>query len=96
MTETAEPGTDVRVLPGARSGDKTCILITDGGSGPLSRHADALETIRLEHAAHTLARARSLPPSASATELRTFLQHLTDHLEEVLLVARSRGRRPRP
>ncbi len=95
MTETAGSGTDVRVLLGAGPEDKTCILITDGGSGPLSRHADAVETIRLDHAAHTLARARSLPPSASVTDLRRYVHHLADHLEEVLLVARSRGRRLR-
>ncbi|OII61044.1 hypothetical protein BJP40_07345 [Streptomyces sp. CC53] len=83
----------MRVLSGARPGDKTCILITDGGSGPLSRHADAVETIRLDHAAHTLARARSLPASVSVAELRRYVHHLADHLEEVLLVARSRGRR---
>ncbi|MFV2119474.1 hypothetical protein ACE14D_13920 [Streptomyces sp. Act-28] len=74
---------------------RTCILITDSEGGPVSRYADSIESIRLDHAAHALARARRLAPSASADDLRGLVECLAGHLGEALRVADSRGRRLR-
>ncbi|KAF0646940.1 MULTISPECIES: hypothetical protein [Streptomyces] len=91
MKET-ESSTEVRLLPGVGADGRTCILVTDEEGGTVSRYADRLEAILLGHAAHSLARARSLAPAASAADLRTLVECLADHLSDVLRVAESRRR----
>ena len=91
MSELHEP----RLLPWAGSGGKPCYLITDDHGGPVSRLADATETVRLGMGRELLAHARELLPDAPRGELRYLAECLTDALADALRVAESRGRRLR-
>jgi hypothetical protein len=81
------------LLPWAGPEDKPCYLITDGDGGPLSRLADATESIQLGMGAELLAHARDLLPQTPPGELRFLVERLTEALQDALRVAESRGLR---
>ncbi|MGW2563094.1 hypothetical protein ACWCXB_28430 [Streptomyces sp. NPDC001514] len=84
---------EARLLPWTGPEGKTCFLITDDHDGPVSRLADATESIHLGMGADLLAHARRLLPDAPTGELRYLAERLADALDAVLRVAESRGRR---
>ncbi|MER6995256.1 hypothetical protein [Streptomyces sp. NPDC000410] len=91
--EPLEPAHEVRLLPWSGSEGKLCYLITDHHGGPVSRLADATESIQLGMGAELLAHAREILPDTPVGELRFLTECLTDALHNALRVAESRGRR---
>ncbi|MGW1885605.1 hypothetical protein [Streptomyces sp. NPDC001970] len=86
---------EARLLPWSGPEGKPCFLITDDHGGPVSRLADAMESIHLGMGTELLAHARRLLPDAPTGELRYLAERLTDALDSALRVAESRGRRLR-
>ncbi|MFF4571462.1 hypothetical protein [Streptomyces sp. NPDC001410] len=82
-----------RLLPWKGSGGKPCYLITDDRDGPLSRLADATESVQLGMGSQLLAHAREILPDTPPGELRFLAECLTQALDDALRVAESRGRR---
>ncbi|GGL90127.1 hypothetical protein GCM10010129_37480 [Streptomyces fumigatiscleroticus] len=82
-----------RLLPWAAAEGKPCYLITDDEGGPVSRLADATESIQLGMGSRLLAHARDMLPGAPDGELRYPAARLTEALEDSLRIAESRGRR---
>jgi hypothetical protein len=73
-----------RLLPWAGSEGKPCYLITDGDGGPLSRLADATESIQLGMGTELLAHARDMLPQTPPGELRFLAERLTEALQDAL------------
>ncbi|MFD3625668.1 hypothetical protein [Streptomyces sp. NPDC058698] len=84
---------EARLLPWAGSEGKACYLISGDHGGPVSRLADATETVQLGMGRELLAHARELLPDAPRGELRHLAECLTHALTDALRVAESRGRR---
>ncbi|WP_200307361.1 hypothetical protein [Streptomyces adelaidensis] len=84
---------EVRLLPWTGAEGKPCYLITDEEGGPLSRLADATESIQLGMGAELLAHAREILPEAPRGELRFLAERLTEALADASRVAESRGQR---
>jgi hypothetical protein len=82
-----------RLLPWSGPEGKPCYLITDGNGGPLSRLADATESIQLGMGTELLAHARDMLPETPPGELRFLAERLTEALQDALRVAESRGLR---
>ena len=82
-----------RLLPWTGSEAKPCYLITDDRGGPLSRLADATESVQLEMGGRLLAHARDILPDILPGELRFLAECLTQALDDALRVAETRGRR---
>ncbi|WBO69270.1 hypothetical protein [Streptomyces camelliae] len=82
-----------RLLPWTGSEGKPCYLVTDDHDGPLSRLADATESVQLGMGGHLLAHAREILPDTPPGELRFLAECLTQALDDALRVAESRGRR---
>lgn len=92
MGEEASP----RLLPWSGAEDKPCYLVTDDHGGPLSRLADATESIQLGMGTELLAHAREMLPNTPPGELRFLAERLTEALQDALRVAESRGLRCGP
>ncbi|WP_405536663.1 hypothetical protein OG787_26935 [Streptomyces sp. NBC_00075] len=82
-----------RLLPRTGQEGKPCYLITDEHGGPVSRLADATESVQLGMGAELLAHARELLPGTPRGELRFLAERLTEALHDALRVAESRGQR---
>lgn len=82
-----------RLLLWSGAGGKPCYLITDDHGGPLSRLADATESIQLGMGTELLAHARELLPDTPRGELRFLAGRLSEVLQAALRVAESRGHR---
>ncbi|WP_330289007.1 hypothetical protein [Streptomyces sp. NBC_00576] len=82
-----------RLLPWSGQQGKPCYLITDAHGGPVSRLADATESIQLGMGTELLAHARELLPDTPLGELRFLAERLTEALRDALRVAESRGQR---
>ncbi|MBN0049091.1 hypothetical protein JS756_34425 [Streptomyces actuosus] len=85
--------TPPRLLPWAGSGGKACYLITDDPGGPVSRLADAMESVQLGMGGQLVAHARQVLPDTAPGELRFLAECLVRALDDALRVAESRGRR---
>jgi hypothetical protein len=82
-----------RLLPWSGPEGKPCYLITDENGGPVSRLADATESIQLGMGDALLTHAGDLLPDAPPGELRYLAERLTEALRDALRIAESRGRR---
>jgi hypothetical protein len=82
-----------RLLPWTGQEGKPCYLIADDHGGPVSRLADATESIQLGMGTELLAHARELLPDTPRGELRFLAERLTEALRDALRVAESRGQR---
>ncbi|CBG72162.1 hypothetical protein F3K40_13605 [Streptomyces sp. LBUM 1478] len=87
---------EVRLLPWTGIEGKPCCLVGDGRGGPISRLADATESIQLGMASELLAHARDMLPNALPGELAFLSARLTEALADALRVAESRGHRLGP
>ncbi|MFP3989368.1 hypothetical protein U9R90_18115 [Streptomyces sp. E11-3] len=89
-----EPPHHARLLPWSGPEGKPCYLIGDG-DGPVSRTADAMESVQLGMGAELLAYSREMLATTQPPphELRFLVQHLTEALHNALRVAESRGDR---
>lgn len=85
-----------RLLPWSGPEGKSCYLITDARGGPLSRLADATESVQLGMGTELLAHARDMLPDSPPGELRFLAERLTEALRDALRIAESRGRRSVP
>jgi hypothetical protein len=83
----------LRLLPWTGTEGKSCYLITDDRDGPVSRLADATESVQLGMGGQLLAHAREILPGIPPGELRFLTECLAQALDDVLRVAESRGRR---
>lgn len=84
---------ELRLLPWAGGAGKPCYLISDEHAGPVSRLADATESIQLGMGRELLAHADDILPDAPRGELRFLAECLTGALRDALRVAESRGQR---
>ncbi|MEU8988829.1 hypothetical protein AB0C98_20675 [Streptomyces sp. NPDC048558] len=91
---STHPATGVRLLPWTGEGGKPCYLDTCG-TGPVSRVADAVESVQLgmagellDHADDMLADRRAMP-----AQLRFLLARMSEALTDVRRIAESRGAR---
>ncbi|MEU6393102.1 hypothetical protein [Streptomyces sp. NPDC046939] len=85
-----------RLLPWVNLDGHPCYLFTDAsGTSHLSRMADDIEAIQLDMADDLLGHAVDLigDSSATASQLRYLAARLTESLNDVHRVARSRGER---
>ena len=82
-----------RLLPWSGHEGKPCYLIADDQGGPVSRLADATESIQLGMGTELLAYARELLPDTPRGELRFLAERLAEALRDALRVAESRGQR---
>lgn len=82
-----------RLLPWSGAEGKPCYLITDENGGPVSRLADATESIQLGMGDALLTHAGDLLQDARPGELRYLAERLTEALRDALRIAESRGRR---
>ncbi|MFE1308419.1 hypothetical protein [Streptomyces sp. NPDC058755] len=82
-----------RLLPWSGTKGKRCYLITDVDGGPVSRLADATESIQLGMGKELLAHALDMLPDTPPGELRFLAACLTEALRDALRIAESRGRR---
>ncbi|MEU6677211.1 hypothetical protein [Streptomyces sp. NPDC046853] len=83
-----------RLLPWPGPEGKPCYLIGDA-TGPVSRVADAMESVQLGMGGELVTYARDMIPNASETEIRYLAERLTEALQDALRVAESRGQRLR-
>lgn len=83
-----------RLLPWPGPEGKPCYLIGDA-TGPVSRVADAMESVQLGMGGELLTYARGMLTDAPEGELRYLAQRLTEALQDALRVAESRGHRLR-
>ncbi|MFC8128119.1 hypothetical protein [Streptomyces sp. NPDC057302] len=81
-----------RLLPWAGPEGKPCYLIIDD-TGPVSRVADAMESVQLGMGGELLTYARETLADTPEHELRFLAQRLTEALHDALRVAESRGLR---
>ncbi|MEU0965208.1 hypothetical protein ABZ357_07095 [Streptomyces sp. NPDC005917] len=91
--ESPEPPHDPRLLPWSGPEGKPCFLITDDHGGPLSRLADATESIQLGMGTQLLAHARDMLPDSPRGDLRFLAERLAEALQDALRIAESRGQR---
>ncbi|MGW0845548.1 hypothetical protein ACWD26_36525 [Streptomyces sp. NPDC002787] len=91
--EEPQPAVLGRLLPWAGADGKLCYLITDDRGGPVSRLADATESIQLGMGTELLAHAQNLLADTPQGELRFLAERLTEALASALRVAESRGQR---
>ncbi|WP_241777665.1 hypothetical protein [Streptomyces sp. CT34] len=87
-----------RLLPWSSADGKPCFVVGDG-TGPVSRIADSIEAAQLDSAAELIDESRRVLAGRAWTsgELQLLTVELTDSLDEVHRVARSRGARlPKP
>ncbi|KUL26585.1 hypothetical protein [Streptomyces regalis] len=82
-----------RLLPWSGPEGKACYLITDDHGGPVTRLADATESIQLGMGGELLAHAHDMLPDTPPGELRFLAERLTEALHDALRIAESRGRR---
>jgi hypothetical protein len=82
-----------RLLPWSGAEGKPCYLITDNHGGPVSRLADATESIQLGMGGQLLAHAHDMLPGTPPGELRFLAERLAEALHDALRIAESRGRR---
>ncbi|ANP56363.1 hypothetical protein J2Z21_009792 [Streptomyces griseochromogenes] len=82
-----------RLLPWSGADGKHCYLISDDVSGPVSRLADATESIQLGMGKELLGHALHLLAESPPGELRFLAERLTETLRDVLRIAERRGRR---
>jgi hypothetical protein len=87
-----EPLRPARLLPWTGPEGKPCYLIGDD-TGPVSRVADAMESVQLGMSSQLLTYARETLPDTPEHELRFLAQRLTEALHDALRVAESRGLR---
>ncbi|MFD9440118.1 hypothetical protein ACFWBR_26720 [Streptomyces sp. NPDC060006] len=88
-----QPLEQPRLLPWSGPEGKPCYLISDDQGGPLSRLADATESIQLGMGTELLAHAHEMLPDSPRGELRFLAERLSEALQTALRVAESRGRR---
>lgn len=94
MTEPNHPAPPPRLLPWAGAEGKPCYLVADDDrDGPVSRLADATESVQLGMGRQLLDYAREMLPDSPDGELRFLAECLVRSLGDVLRVAESRGRR---
>lgn len=91
---STHPATGVRLLPWTGEGGKPCYLDT-GGTGPVSRAADAVESVQLAMAGELLDHADDMLADRRATpaQLRFLLARMSEALTDVRRIAESRGAR---
>ncbi|CAM5279822.1 hypothetical protein SALBM311S_06662 [Streptomyces alboniger] len=91
VTTSASP----RLLPWPSPGGNPCYLVTDRGSGYVSRLADELEATQLAMGVDVLGLARTVldDPTSPYTEVRYAGIRLAECLTDALRVAESRGLR---
>ncbi|MFH9982850.1 ATP-binding protein [Streptomyces sp. NPDC017179] len=85
----------VRLLPWTGAHGQPCLLLTDG-DGTASRLADRIEEMQLALGERLLGRSRALLATRGRSvggELRALAGQLSDALDDVLRIARSRGAR---
>ncbi|MGX4691706.1 ATP-binding protein [Streptomyces sp. JNUCC 63] len=96
MRDTAKDAPDlVRLLPWTGANGQPCLLLTDG-DGTVSRLADRIEEMQLALGERLLGRSRALLTMRgvpTAGELGILIGQLSDALDDVLRIARSRGAR---
>ncbi|ELP66915.1 hypothetical protein ACKI1I_14260 [Streptomyces turgidiscabies] len=92
-TDAPELPHEPRLLPWTGQEGRPCYLITDDHGGPVSRLADATESIQLGMGTELLAHAHELLPDTPRGELRFLAERLTEALRDALRVAESRGQR---
>ncbi|WP_217242380.1 ATP-binding protein [Streptomyces sp. AC555_RSS877] len=86
----------VRLLPWTGAHGRPCLLLTDEEGGVASRLADRIESVQLGLAQRLLGRARdglSASGPSGASEFTCLAGQLADALQDVLLIAVSRGTR---
>ncbi|WP_328769685.1 hypothetical protein [Streptomyces sp. NBC_00286] len=88
-----QPPREGRLLPWPGAEGKPCYLLTDDCGGPVSRLADATESIQLDMGTQLLAHAHDMLPGTPPGDLRFLAERLTEALRDALRVAESRGRR---
>jgi hypothetical protein len=93
VTDSHGRRTEVRLLPWAGPEDKPCYLFTDDQSGPVSRLADATESIQLDMGGQLLGHARDMLTDIPPSDLRFLAERLAESLHDALRIAESRGRR---
>jgi hypothetical protein len=91
--ESSEQPCEARLLPWSGSEGKPCYLFTDDHGGPVSRLADATESVQLGMSTQLLAHAHDMLPNTPHGELRFLAERLTEALHDALRIAESRGRR---
>ncbi|WP_328881500.1 hypothetical protein [Streptomyces sp. NBC_00299] len=91
---SANPATGVRLLPWTGEGGKPCYLDT-GGTGPVSRVADAVESVQLGMAGELLEHVADMLDDRRVTpaQLRFLLARMSEALTDVRRIAESRGAR---
>ncbi|MFF3461818.1 hypothetical protein ACWCQN_28140 [Streptomyces sp. NPDC001984] len=82
-----------RLLPWTGSEGKPCFLVTDDCDSPVSRLADATESVQLGMGGQLLVHAREILPDIPNGELRLLTECLNRALDDALRVAESSGRR---
>ncbi|MEV5437305.1 hypothetical protein AB0K80_15000 [Streptomyces sp. NPDC052682] len=82
-----------RLLPWSGPEGKACYLISDPDGGPISRLADAMESMQLQMGTQLVGHARAMLPDTPPGDLRYLAERLTEALENTLRIAESRGRR---
>ncbi|MEU6538233.1 ATP-binding protein [Streptomyces sp. NPDC047000] len=96
LRDGAKPAPDlVRLLPWAGAHGQPCLLLTDG-AGTASRLADRIEETQLVLGERLLSRSRevlAMRTTASAAELGSLADQLSEALGDVLRIACSRGAR---
>jgi hypothetical protein len=93
MTEPNHPAAPPRLLPWGGAEGKPCYLLTDDHQGPVSRLADATESVQLGMGRQLVDHAREILPDSPRGELRFLAECLVRALGDVIRVAESRGRR---
>ncbi|MFJ1972791.1 hypothetical protein ACIO93_29405 [Streptomyces sp. NPDC087903] len=93
MTDPHDRTPEVRLLPWAGPEGKPCFLFTDDQAGPVSRLADATESIQLGMGGQLLAHAHDMLSDIPPSDLRFLAERLTESLHDALRIAESRGRR---
>jgi hypothetical protein len=93
MEQKPHPQHEPRLLPWPGQEGKPCYLITDDEGGPISRLADATESIHLGMGGELLTHARGMLPDTPPGDLRYLAECLTEALHHALRIAESRGRR---
>jgi hypothetical protein len=88
-----QPPREARLLPWSGAEGKPCYLITDDPTGPVSRLANATESIQLGMGGQLLAHAHDMLPDLPPSDLRFLAERLTEALHDALRIAESRGRR---
>jgi hypothetical protein len=93
MTDPNHSAPPPRLLPWTGTEGKPCCLLTDEHDGPVSRLADATESVQLGMGRQLVGHAREILPDSPRGELRFLAECLVRALGDVIRVAESRGRR---